>query len=76
MDRCKVHWFHKLREQPKLIRCIKDSVCRNGFGKTIKAGQKVLCSGLVAGAATYEVAVPDECGFYDYNDFEMIDYNF
>lgn len=79
MNRCidnvvdeKVQEFHKLRETPKLISCIKDVECKNGFGRTIKVGEKVMCNGLVVGVTSYEVAIPNECGFYDYENFEMI----
>lgn len=75
IDNDKIQWFHKLREHPKNILCIKDCTCGSGFGKTIKAGEKVMCNGLIFDGS-YKVCIPDQCGFYYFDNFEMIDFNF
>lgn len=65
--------FHNTRGNPKKAICIKDTNCQKGFGRILKKDEIVIMDGTVSEGGRFQVSIPSQCGFYDYEDFELIE---
>ena len=72
-DDRKLELFHNTRGNPRAVRCIKDNPQMTGFGRQLKIGDIVIINGTVANSISFEVSVPAECAFYEYEAFEPTD---
>jgi len=64
--------FHNSRNNPMLVKCIKDNPPMYGFGKKLKIGDIVEINGTVHNSIGFCVGVPEENAFYQYDYFEAV----
>ena len=65
--------FHNSRNEPMQVRCVKDHPPMHGFGRQLAVGDIVEIKGTVCRAGRFQVSVPKECAFYDYEYFEPVE---
>jgi hypothetical protein len=65
--------FHNSEPDGMEAICIKDNPPMTGFGRHLKIGEKVRIKGVVSNSTTFEVCVPSECAFYQYDYFSPFD---
>ena len=61
----KVENWQALYEPGAKARCIKDDPPMHGFGRPIRAGDVVNVDGVCWSGTKYQIAVREQCAFYD-----------
>lgn len=58
-----------LYEPDAEARCIKDNPPMTGFGRQLKVGDIVKVNGVTWAGTKYQLAVKEECAFYDLEEY-------
>ncbi len=64
--------FHNSRETPISAVVVKDNPPMHGFGKELKIGDIVIVKGTVSRGDKFQVSIPAQCAFYDYEYFKPV----